>query len=230
MDINNYKFYIRDIGISDTDLQNVLRDVISDIAVNTKIFKRVFSFTLEPEMNMYPIKDLYQLSDKSEIIINSITYSLKSYDTKEKLLEYLNEPIINVDETKDIQKDNEYSDYIEVIDLFDDKFNSYGHYLEPVGKDDYYLNIKIDKPILLTGIAIINPLLSEINDRIEKQIRFAIISGLKAYTHTLESQPNEQVSLVLNKQFEYDKQKLINKYPYYGLSKKGVKNDNFKYL
>ena len=230
MDINNYKFYIRDIGISDTDLQNVLRDVINDIAVNTKIFKRAFSFTLEPEMNMYPIKDLYQLSDKSEIIINSITYSLKSYDTKEKLLEYLNEPIINVDETKDIQKDNEYSDYIEVIDLFDDKFNSYMKYLEPVSRNDYYLNLKIDKPILLTGIAVINPLLSEISDRIEKQLRFAIISGLKAYTHTLESQPNEQVSLVLNKQFEYDKQKLINKYPYYGLSKKGVRNDNFRCL
>ena len=229
MDINNYKFYVRDIGISDTDLQNVLRDVISDIATNTKIFKRVFSFTLEPGLDEYPIKDLYQLADKSEPTILDINYTT-NLDTQEGLIDYLTNADINVQQTVDTTTDNTYSDYIEVIDLFDDKFNSYGHYLEPVGKDDYYLNIKIDKPIPLTGIAIINPLLSEIDNRIEKQIRFAIISGLKAYTHTLESQPNEQVSLVLNKQFEYDKQKLINKYPYYGLSKKGVRNDNFRCL
>ena len=229
MDINNYKFYVRDVGISDTDLQNVLNDVISDIATNTKIFKRVFSFTLEPGLDEYPIKDLYQLADKSEPTILDINYTT-NLDTQEGLIDYLTNVDINVQQTVDTTTDNTYSDYIEIIDLFDDKFNSYMKYLEPVSKDDYYLNIKIDKPIPLTGIAIINPLLSEISDRIEKQIRFAIISGLKAYTHTLENQPNEQVSLVLNKQFEYDKQKLINKYPYYGLSKKGVRNDNFRCL
>ena len=226
MDINNYKFYVRDIGIDDVTLQNVFQDVISDIATNTKIFKRVYSFTLEPVIDKYPLKDLYQLSDKSEPIITNINYTT-TFDTQQGLIDYLSNADINVQQTVDTTTDNIYSDYIETIDLFDDKFNSYGHYLEPVGVDDYYLNKEITEPVPLTGIAVINPLLTEISDRVEKQIRFAIISGLKAYTHTTENQPNEQVGLVLNKQFEYDKQKLRNNYPYYGLSKRGVKNDSF---
>ena len=226
MDINNYKFYVRDIGIDDVTLQNVFQDVVSDIATNTKIFKRVYSFTLEPEIDKYTLKDLYQLSDKSEPIITNINYTT-TFDTQQGLIDYLSNADINVQQTVDTTTDNIYSDYIETIDLFDDKFNSYVHYLEPVGVDDYYLNKEITEPVPLIGIAVINPLLTEISDRVEKQIRFAIISGLKAYTHTLENQPNEQAALVLNKQFEYDKQKLRNNYPYYGLSKRGVKNDSF---
>ena len=226
MDINNYKFYVRDIGVTDTDLTNILQDVVSDISVNTKIFKRMFSFTLEPELDMYPIKDLYQLSDKLEPTILDINYTT-NFNTQQGLIDYLSNADINVQQTIDTTTDNIYSDYIETIDLFDDKFNSYMPYLEPVGIDDYYLIKKINKPTPITGIAVINPLLSEVSDRVEKQIRFAIISGLKAYTNTVENQMGEQAGLVLNKQFEYDKQKLINKYPYYGLSKKGVKNDSF---
>ena len=227
MDINNYKFYVRDIGVTDTDLTNILQDVVSDISVNTKIFKRVFSFTLEPEITRYPIKDIYQLVDKTDPIISSIDFTT-NFATEPDLINYLiNEGVATVDTTVNTTVNGVYSDYIELMDMFDDKFNSYTHYLEPVSRDEYWLNRKIQKPINMNGIVSINILLSEITTSIEKQIRFAIISGLKAYTHTLENQPNEQVALVLNKQFEYDKQKLRNNYPYYGLSKRGVKNDSF---
>lgn len=234
MDINNYKFYVRDIGIIDADLTNVLNDVISDIAINTKIFKRVFGFTLEPNINQYNIKHLYQLSDKLQIVINGINYT--DYTNVNDLLQTFKNKgnigagDIKVDETLDTSIKNTYCDYLECVDIFDNSFNSYMNYFEPINKDEFWLTFTPKESIEVTGIVSVNPLVNEITNNIENQIRFAIISGLKAYVHTLENHPNAQEGLVLNKQFEYDKQKLMNQSPNYGLIKTDIKNKNFKGL
>ena len=230
LNINNYKFYVRDIGVQDIDLENILKDVLSDIAINTKIFKRTFGFTLEPEVSRYPIRDLYQLNDKTEATITDINFTT-DFSNTQSLIDYLSSAgTVPVGENISTSVDNKYSDYIETIDVFDNKFNSYLKYLEAVNKNDYYINTILSEPVDVNAIVSVNPILDELDEKIEKQIRFAIISGLKAYTHTLENQVNEPVGLTLNKQFEYDKQKLINQYPYFGLSKKGFKNDSFSSL
>lgn len=218
MDINRYKFYVRDVGISDTDLNNVLQDVISDIAVNTKIFKRTFGFTLEPEIVNYPIKNIYQLADKFELKINYISDYVNATN-ENALIDFLKIANLKVESYVCTEPNGVYSDYIELIDVFDKSSMSYMGILEPLNKDDYYLTTPVDKKIEVIGIAVVNPLIDEITEDIEKQIRFAIISGLRAYTHTLENQQNIQPDISFIKQFEYDKQKLINQYPLFGLIK-----------
>lgn len=85
MDINKYKFYVRDIGISDTDLQMVLEDIIKDIALSTRIFKREFNITIKQDVVNYNIKEIFNSLQASnnlplDIYIETLDILKKEYD------------------------------------------------------------------------------------------------------------------------------------------------------
>jgi len=123
MDINDYRMYVRDMQISDDELELVMKDVINDIARDTKVFKELFGFTLAGCVDMYDMKMLFDLHTqlkKDNIVELSINGNLENPDS---ILNYLN----TIDSSSaDLGKTCESEDGVDVeINTNDGKHNTF---------------------------------------------------------------------------------------------------------
>jgi len=64
MDITKYRMYIRDVQLTDSEFAELIKDVIDDIARDTKIFKELFGFTIESCKMEYDMNLLFTLHSR----------------------------------------------------------------------------------------------------------------------------------------------------------------------
>ena len=221
MDINKYKFYVRDIGISDEDLANVLQDVINDIALSTRIFKKAFGFTIEPDIYYYNFRALLGISERvqegtiNDIVINSFS--------EEQLIQYLSNPTnLEVDIRRDVEVGIPLNTYLETLDVLVRQYDadnaplgSVFYLFEPIDGDSYKFVGSINKPIESICITTIIPNVLNIDERLETYLRPAIIEGLKYYTDTSLNLQNVNPNVNSYKKFVNAKIELQNKFPVY---------------
>ena len=219
MNIDNYKFYIRDIGITDTDLTNVLNDVIKDIALKTRIFKKAFGFTIEPDMYDYNFRGLLEVYERTqEQTIDSLI--INSY-TEDQLLNYLSNPLdIEVSVTNSASYGVPSSTYIDTIDVLtkvDDvdqlELSSIFYLFEPIDGDSFKFVSKIQYPVEALCLVHIIPNIKSIDDRVETYLKSTIIAGLKYYTDTEQSQQNVNTDINSYKKYQNALLELQSNFP-----------------
>lgn len=147
MNANKYKFYVRDIGISDEDLKNVLQNVIEDIAVSTKIFKKVFVFEILPEVVVYDFGSLLNLTERFQPY--KVSFLTIEPFTDEQLLKFLKDPT-KIEINVNVESDNStpFSTCLEVVDILDENLNSIFDHFEHIADTQFkykYID-KIKKP------------------------------------------------------------------------------------
>ena len=99
MDIAKYKMYVRDANITDIDFTQLIKDVIEDIARDTKVFKELFGFTVEACMTEYDMRLMFNLhSAVKRDKISSITLS-SDYDPS-STIDYINSITIDKEDTE----------------------------------------------------------------------------------------------------------------------------------
>ena len=72
IDVSEYMKYVRDVELSINDTEEILQDVIFEIAEDTKMFKNTFAFDIEKCDEVYDIKALYGLSQVMKYDTNDV--------------------------------------------------------------------------------------------------------------------------------------------------------------
>jgi len=221
MDINNYRFYVKDLGISDTDLSLVLQDVINDIATSTNIFKQVFAFVMTKDTYTYDIKALFDLDERVRDRPSSVT--IDDY-TKDDLINYLGEPgSLGVTITETTENNKYYNQYLSCDDIVklipkrtkdrkdSDSIISIFDYFTQIDSTTFKINVDINKyiedklyddqgnrtnpdaqtEIPVLALLTIIPDINNIDNELEKIIKVPIIEGLKYFISPMNAN-NEQ--------------------------------------
>jgi len=221
MDINNYKFYVRDVSVTDEQFQMLLQDIVNDIAVSTKIFKRIFGFQIFPDIKEYNLKDLYEHSIRSGY--NRLeTLQVGGVDN-ETLIQFLNDPTtVNTSKTTIKKGIGSPDTFIDVIDVLG---NIYTNDSTPLGSifykfdridvNNYKFTENIKEPKNALCIVNVIPALDNIDEQIESYMKMAIVAGLKYYTETQVVNQNMNYQISSYKVFENAKNQLQGLFPTY---------------
>lgn len=232
MDISKYRKYIRNLSISDEDLEDMIKDIIEDIARDTKIFKDYFAFTLSECVSDYNIKYLYDgykqnqkeyeletvspVSDPDLLVqfINSIygekcnTVSLVSETYTEVETELENNTLLHVNQIVEVNNN-------QIKNLLDgDLLYLRENFIVTMDTGKFkQLYVDTDYLPVLCSVTII-PDLDKISDNTERIIRTAIINGIKYFLSDTYSDPNgAQVGNILYQRYYSSKKQLLYNYP-----------------
>jgi len=221
INIDNYKFYVRDIGITDSNLNIVLQDVINDIAMSTKIFKKAFGFTIEPGLYDYNFGALLEVYERTqEQTINSLT--MESY-TEEQLLQFLSDPtqldLTVIDSSTNGIPLNTYIETLDVLSkVYDTEQSILGSvfdYFESIDGYSYKFVKELQEPISALAIVNIVPNITNIDNRLELYLKGAIIEGLRYYADTKTNMQSVNPDINSYKKYSNAKVELQNKFPVY---------------
>jgi len=214
VNIIDYKFYVRDVGITDEDLQKVVDDVVRDIALSTRIFKKMFAFTIEPDIDRYDFKALLELYERYEPELDTLT--IRDY-TEEEIISIISNPLTDIN-----TMDETYtygvplSTFLDVTNILDENGSSIFNYFQHLSGSVYRINYRTTKPINALCICTIVPNIESIDEDIEIEIKSAIIEGLKYYTDTTLNPQNVSPDINSYKKFVNAKADLQGKFPVYG--------------
>jgi len=222
LDVNNYTFYVRDIGVDTTTLTNILQNVINDLATYTKVFKYHFIFDLLPTNKYYDFNALMQMQQRNDKTITTLTLGS---NTEDDLLNYLIDPKCsntNVDVTTG--SNTVYDKFLFLDDVQyvgDNSIVSIGSKFKHIREAKYLYtlydeNVKCEEneePKKAICICTIIPNLEHITDDVESVIRPMIIEGLKYYTDTTENAINVNSDVSQYKKYFNAKNTLMNMYP-----------------
>jgi len=220
MDINKYKFYVRDVSVTDEQLQMLLQDVVNDIAVSTKIFKRLVGVIIDPDIKEYNFKNIYEQTIRlTNTRIENLTIADYSNDT---LVEFLKDPnSLSIDTTveKTVSIPDTFIDVVDVLgNIYTDDSTPLGsifYKFDRIGVNDYKFveNIKESK----NALCIVNviPALDNIDEQMESYMKMAIVAGLKYYTETQVVNQNLNYQISSYKVFENAKNQLQGLFPTY---------------
>jgi hypothetical protein len=217
MDISRYKFYVRDIGINDNDLQLVLEDVIKDIAISTRIFKKAVGFTIEPNLELYNFKALLYVNEGTqEVTLNDLMIGSSSVRELEQCLNGLK--ICDTNVTKDTSIGIKQNDYIDLVDIIEYDNNIVRSIIKDFDYIDnanyrykYYDKLKCDK--YATFLCTIIPRLENIDDEVEDIIKSTVIKGLRYFTDTTQNMQNVNPVNLKYQEYLNAKLELQNKFP-----------------
>ena len=249
MDIAKYRKYVRDTSISDEDFEDLIKDVIEDIARDTGIFTDIFVFQLEGCIELYDIETLYDLSNQiNEDNIVDITIT-DNINDKDSLAQYLNRlEIVTVDGTTCSTNDSSTTDtkvttsqgdtgkkLLSVVDMIwsrdslDDslKYPSKEEVISVINSWFYHIgnfnykknNRELNRLFGYTDdqlyeipiVTLVNyvPNLDQLDEDVERQIKTAIINGVKYYASDLYlNTVNEQTSNILYQRYYSSKKQL----------------------
>jgi len=221
MDINKYKFYVRDVSVTDEQLQMLLQDVVNDIGASTKIFKRLFGFQVFPDIKEYNLKNLYEQSIRSGY--NRLeTLQIGGVDN-ETLVQFLNDPTnVNTSQITIAEGIGIPDTFIDVVDVLgniytDDStpLGSIFYKFDRIGVNDYKFTENIKEPKNALCIVNVIPALENIDEQMESYMKTAIVAGLKYYTETQVVNQNLNYQISSYKVFENAKNQLQGLFPTY---------------
>jgi len=233
MDINDYRVFVKNVTLSDAEWDTLMKQVVSDVAQETRIFKKLVGFTLEPTLEYYDFEAISGLHDKLDVEITNITIGSFDFEDIMKIAKDGCVPSLDTIEDEEfILDENMILDVNDIIDtsaksIFK-KFTFMQGYTyatcalpcETTANADcdqpqdeaFYVNN--DKK----AIAIISfePDPDKITADIERRIKPAIIAGLKFFANDIYNDKDDAaVANLFYQRYFAAKRELINKYPYY---------------
>jgi len=215
IDINNYKVYVRDYGIEDTDLATILNDVIMEIAFKTRIFKTIIGFEIIDCVTVYDFGSIYKINmaEKKDLLSLDIIEP-----TLEDLLEAMNDGTgleVKVNETLESSPEN--SQLIDVTDVVNENRESIFDLFDPVNDLIYEYKGTFKKELIKAyAIGSFIPDITLVGSNIEKVIKPALIAGVKYYLSSNYTNAQNLQPVVSDFQkWNNEINLLMSKYPYY---------------
>jgi len=226
IDINKYKFFVRNFSITDDELTNLINMVITDIAKSTKIFKDIIGFSIIKDFYDYDFELIMKMNDKvredvgyitigefnDEDIINCLSgdNTLLSLSPEVTYNEYMESPLnrmlLSVDDVVTLNKFS--NDYISVFNIF--SYISGFKYRLNTNNILFDQNKESKQALAIVSVV---PDLDNIDDEIISLIEPALVEGLKYFTQIpyTNSDDMQSTSIILNR-YNYEKQKLMDLY------------------
>lgn len=223
------KFHIRDVKSNDTDIDNVILDVINEIAINTKIFKKIYGFSIHKDIELYDFNALLQMNEETETELVSVTIG---EHTREELLTYLTEyevfpsPLV----TKVTENDTIKSKFINVISMTGDDGRNISDYFQYFGSSQYKLYDEMFREendgMHCIFTAQIIPDVEELLPEDLEVIAPAIITGCKFYFNdSMMSADDAQVANLFYRRYYAKIQELINLKPTHAVGFNSVRKE-----
>jgi len=235
MDISKYRIYVKEFSLTDDELIQVIKDVLSDIAISTHFFKKAFGFSVEKNIREYDFYSLFKLSESFSYDIDTIYFggdnsiinkliSLNGNNTNNsqlftgsfnKNIEYENE-LIDINDIIKINnnstnKENKIIDdsklHYCIVSVFDrfEHINDYKYLYKPEIKENDYFICIVS---IIPDIKLI--------DLFEKDIRNCLISGIKYMLSTnFLNMDDINTTNMLSNIYENEKRKLMNRVNFY---------------
>jgi len=211
---NKIKFHIRDISYTDNEIDEVVLQVITDIANDTRIFKKIYGFTVYEGMKIYNFHALTKLNNRLEA--SSITIGGV---TQESILDFLAGGE-NLPSPEIITSVFDATDHIplEILDIYDSdgySITNYFHYegtTERVCYDEAWLKEHNEETMAFTASVV--PDIQELREEELAIVTTAIIEGCKYYfSNTFESTNDGQITNLYYQRYWTKIQALINQFP-----------------
>ena len=243
MTIDDYKVFVKNVTLSDAEWQILLEQVVADIANETRIFKKMVGFTVEPTVEYYDFQAITSLHDKLTFDIYNITIGSFTFDdimsiskgcvpslttTAAGVYSNLGNMILDVHDiiatdTRSLFKDFRY---VQGYTYRNMNYDPCANVCEVdtsvedcVQKGDEAFIVDDAKKAI--AIVSFEPDLSAIPPELERRIKPAIIAGLKFFGNDIyNDQENAAVANLFYQRYFAAKRELINKYPAYGTSNK----------
>lgn len=67
------RFHIKDVFVQDDELDQVILQVIEDIANQTRIFKKIYGFTIHEDIQVYDFRNLARMNEQVERELSGVT-------------------------------------------------------------------------------------------------------------------------------------------------------------
>jgi hypothetical protein len=202
---NRVKLNIRDQQVSDEDIDEIIINVINDIAVDTHIFKKLYGFSVHKEMTKYNFKYIARLNERVE---REPTEIYISAPPPEEILKFLStgelpDPTV----TKDLQIEDATSLLIDVVSIIDDEGYNISSKFKHSGSSYYYvtdtewLELYDDRNCVF--VANVVPDIDELAPEDLVIISKAVVAGSKFYITDRMQSPNDLQSTNYNYQRYY---------------------------
>jgi len=191
------KIHIRDVNMTDDNLDELIDTVIREIAIETRIFKKLYGFTLHSDIERYNFRYLARLNEQVEEEPTNITLEDPGFS---EILEFINNgtfPTIPV--KKDLTIEPYQSQFIDLLDVFDEDGRSVLLKFEERGSswyfcyDEQWRKINDEKRFVFS--AWVAPEIEELHDEDLSMILHTVITGCKFYVNdTLHSPEDTQAT------------------------------------
>ncbi len=187
------KYHIRDIHILDPDLDGIIETIVEEIGVKTRMFKKMFGFTVHEDIKAYNFRSLARLNERVELEPTEITIE---DPLPSDMLNFLNtgvfpDPVVD----KTVITEAARARMIHLLDIFDEKADSVLSMFEERGSDYYFCfddewrQVNDKKPFVFTAAVV--PEIDELSDDILVEISSAVIAGAKFYVNDTMHSPDD---------------------------------------
>ena len=215
--VSKVRFHIKDIYINDQELEMLVTQVLEDIAGTTKIFKKLYGFTLHESIEVYNFREIARMNEQVEVELQDVVIGTPDRSEMIKFLLSGSFPTPNVQKTQFVESDA-MSYMLDLLDIFDangmsvtDKFQYHGT-TQYYCLDKYWRKDNDTKTFCFT--ASVSPHIDEINPEDLLIIMDAVIEGVKYYAaNTLQTVEDGQVANIYYQRFFSKQQNLIDRYP-----------------
>ena len=194
---NKIKLHIRDVNMTASELDDLIDTLLTEIALETRIFKKLYGFTVHKDIEKYNFRYLARMNEQIEEEPTKIT--LLEPSTSD-ILNFISEgtfPTIPVEKELEIEK--EQSQFLDLLDIFDEYGGSILDKFEERGSSYYFCydeewrELNDNKRFVFT--AWVKPEVGELHDEELSILLPTLISGAKFYVNdTLHSPDDVQAS------------------------------------
>lgn len=214
--VDQCRFHLRDIKIEDSEVESLISLVLNEIAHDTKIFKKLFGFTVHEDIDLYDFDALVDMHEHFERELSTVTIGTITEEQVSNFYSTMELPSPPVDKTE--YEEDQKSIFIQLLEIYNNDnvsclsrfhFKGNSEYLCP---DDYWREENDDEQLVFS--ATIVPHIDEIPEEVLSKILSAIIQGVKYYnSDNLEGQVDAQVANIYYQRYWHRRQELINRYP-----------------
>jgi hypothetical protein len=207
---------VGDVKIDDTQLDEIINHTIQDIAQYTKLFKKLYGFTVHKDVEMYNFRAIARMNEETEQEPSSITIS--DPDIRD-VLEFIQDGEFadpKVDKT--LEEDLARSLLIDVLDIFDQYGNSVLNKFSERGSAYYYCydaawrEANHNEPFVFAGW--ITPHIDELSPEYFFDLLPALVAGCKFFINDLLHSPSDTQATNYDFMRYYQaKEHLLNKFP-----------------
>jgi len=222
------KFHIRGINSTDEDIDNIIMQVISDIAQYTSVFKKIVGFTIHADKTLYDFRDLLRINERVEVELQTVTIGdISDEDILDFIMNPVDLPDPNVDKEVFVEEDAQ-SMLVSVLDIFDDKGYCISDKFDYHGTSIYYANdidwLKEKDGVNMAFVAQVIPHPNELLPEDVHYIMPSVIEGCKYYFNdTFQSGNDVQVGNFYYRRYYAKTEELRNLFPTKVISRKSFK-------
>ena len=116
---NKVKIHIRDVNMTDSELDDIIDTVLGEISLETRVFKKLYGFTVHEDIEQYDFRYIARLNEQVEQEPGNITLGDPSPSDILKFVSDGTFPEIPVD--KNLEIETAQSQFIGLLDLFDEE-------------------------------------------------------------------------------------------------------------